>query len=280
MFDLDQAISEWRRQMAAGGIKSSKVLNELEGHLREDIRALASGGTPEVQAFGLAVSRLGGIDSLSTEFKKLRNTSSMQVKIGAMLWTGLTTAAAARLSMGVIAGKLSLLLSVHIFSLTAGYAAAFLTGGFGIYYVSCRWFRALSPTRQPASDFNGVSRAVRLFSRLSVGLVLAGLLLGMFWSGQNRGGYFAGGPREVGTLGASVWLIGFWLIQRFGQVSHRVTMLLCIVGNVIVSLAWFGTGIVAHGSGMGSYWPLDALLGVHLFFFTMGVVPIFKTAEA
>jgi len=74
--------------------------------------------------------------------------------------------------------------------------------------------------------------------------------------------------------------MAFWLIQRFGHVSHHVTMLLCIVGNVIVSLAWFGTGTVAHGSGMGGYWPLDALLGVHLFFFTMGVVPIFKTAEA
>jgi len=88
MFNLDQAIAEWRRQMAAGGIKSSKVLNELEGHLREDIRVLASDGTPEVQAFRLAVSRLGGIDSLSTEFKKLSTTSSMPVKIGALLWTG------------------------------------------------------------------------------------------------------------------------------------------------------------------------------------------------
>jgi len=118
------------------------------------------------------------------------------------------------------------------------------------------------------------------FSRLSVGLVLAGLLLGMFWSGQNRGGYFAGGPREIGTLVASVWLMAFWLFQRSGQVSSRVTMLLCIVGNIIVSLAWFGAGIVAHGNGIASYWLLDALLGFHLVFFTMGVVPIFKTAEA
>jgi hypothetical protein len=275
MFDLDQAMSDWRRRMAASGIKSSKVLDELEGHLREDIRALASDGTPEVQAFRLAVSRLGCTDSLSIEFKKLSDTSSIAVKIGALLWTGLSTALAARLLMGVIAGNLSVLLSVHVFSLTAGYAAAFLNGGFGIYCVSYQWFRAWSSTRQQS-----LSRAVLLFSRLSVGLVLAGLLLGMCWSGQNRGGYFAGGPREVGTLGASVWLFAFWLIQESGQVSHRVTMLLCIVGNVIVSLAWFGTGIVAHGGGMASDWPLDALLGVHLFFFTMAVVPIFKTAEA
>jgi hypothetical protein len=102
----------------------------------------------------------------------------------------------------------------------------------------------------------------------------------MFWCEQNRGGYFTGGPREVATLCASVWLTAFCLIQRFGQISERVTMLLCIVGNMIVSLAWFGTGIIAHGNGIVSYWPLAALVGVHLFFLTMGVVPIFETAEA
>jgi hypothetical protein len=275
MFNLDEAISHWRREMAGAGIPGSRLLDELESHLRDDIDALVSAGMPEAQAFRLAVSRLGEADSVSAEFRKLSNTSSMPVKIGARLWTGLLVVLAARLLMGVITGRMSLLLSAHIFSLTAGYAAAFLTGGFGIYYVCCRWFRALSPIRQQS-----LSRAVLVLSRFSVGLVLAGLLLGMFWSGQHRGGYFAGGPCEAGTLGAAVWLIAFWLIQRLGQVSHRVTMLLCIVGNVIVSLAWFGTGIIAHGSGMASYWPLDALLGIHLCFFTMGVVPIINTAEA
>jgi hypothetical protein len=199
----------------------------------------------------------------------------MALKVGTLLWTGVSTALAVGLFMGFFPGKPSLLLSAHICSLTAGYGAAFLTGGFGIYYVCCRWFRALSAARQPA-----LSRAVFLFSQLSVVLVVGGLLLGMFWCGQNRGGYFAGGPREVGTLCASVWLIAFWLIQRFGAVSNRGTMLLSIVGNVIVSLAWFGTGIVAHRSGIASYWPLDALLGLHLFFFSLGVVPRFETAEA
>jgi len=37
MFDLDQAISEWRRQMAAGGIKLPDALDELESHLREEV---------------------------------------------------------------------------------------------------------------------------------------------------------------------------------------------------------------------------------------------------
>jgi len=284
MFDIDQAISRWRQEMAAGGIKSSKVLDELESHLRDDVRSLESAGTPEAQAFQIAVSRLGDTASVSTEFKKLSNKASVTLKVGVLLWAGLSTALAASLLMGFFPGQPmtvipmsagNLLLLAHAFCLTAGYTAAFLTGGLGIYYICCQWFRKLSLTCQRA-----LSRAVLLFSGLSVGCVLGGLLLGTVWLRQNVGSYFAGGPREVGTLCAIVWLISFWLMQRLGQMSRRATMLLCILGNVVVSLAWFGAGIIAHGNRIGSYWLLDAWLGVHLVFFAMGLLPRLETAEA
>jgi len=275
MFDLDRAIWQWRQQMAAGGVTSSKVLDELESHLRDDIASLVSGGIPEAQAFGLAASRLGGAGVLSAEFKKLRKLLSVPLKIAALLWTGLAAALVAVLLTGVVPARQSLLLAAHIFCLTAGYAATFLTGGFGIYCVCRRRQEALSVTAEEA-----LSRAVLSFSRLSAGLVLAGLLLGMLWSRQNLGSYFAGGVSEPGTSCASGWLVAFWLLQSFGRVSNRVTMLLCILGNMIVSLAWFGTGIVAHGNGLGSSWLLDAWLGAHLAFLAMGVMPGFETAEA
>ena len=37
MFNLDQSIAAWRQQMVAGGIKSPRVLDELESHLRDDV---------------------------------------------------------------------------------------------------------------------------------------------------------------------------------------------------------------------------------------------------
>ena len=37
MFDLEQSIAEWRRQMLAAGIKTPVPLEELETHLREEI---------------------------------------------------------------------------------------------------------------------------------------------------------------------------------------------------------------------------------------------------
>ena len=37
MFDLEQSITNWRKQMLAAGIKSPVPLEELEIHLREEI---------------------------------------------------------------------------------------------------------------------------------------------------------------------------------------------------------------------------------------------------
>jgi hypothetical protein len=37
MFDFEQAISDWRRQMAAAGFKPASLLDELENDLREDM---------------------------------------------------------------------------------------------------------------------------------------------------------------------------------------------------------------------------------------------------
>jgi hypothetical protein len=70
MFNFDQAITEWRRQMTAGGIKNSAVLDELESHVREDVeRQMRSGGETQ-KAFEVAVKKIGPASALRNEFKK------------------------------------------------------------------------------------------------------------------------------------------------------------------------------------------------------------------
>lgn len=72
MFDLEQSISTWRKKLAAGGIRSDDVLDELEDHLREDIHCQTRAGATEEQAFETATSRVGPPKSLQTEFRKAR----------------------------------------------------------------------------------------------------------------------------------------------------------------------------------------------------------------
>jgi hypothetical protein len=78
MFDLNKAVEEWRQQMAAGGIKPAGVLDELEGHLREDVERQVQAGTGPQQAFELAVQRLGQAGALKVEFGRADRKKAMR----------------------------------------------------------------------------------------------------------------------------------------------------------------------------------------------------------
>jgi ABC-type transport system involved in cytochrome c biogenesis permease subunit len=171
---------------------------------------------------------------------------------------------------GVQSGKISLLLFAHIFSVTAGYTAAFLIGTFGICYLCWDRFDKLSRHRRQA-----LGNAIVWFSPVSAGLIAAALLTGSIWSAQNLGTYWGGDPREVGALCAMVWFIVIAVAQRFDRVGARITMLMCIGGNLIVGLAWFGASLITSKPGMygaGSYWLFAVILGINLCFLAMGII--------
>jgi hypothetical protein len=289
MFNLEVKISEWRRQMLAAGIKSPMPLDELESHLREDFRTFLSAGKSENQAFELAVSRLGSPGPLRTEFNKLRNPAWWPVKIGYCLYAGAMILAAVYIAisyklkyeaskMGLITNPI--LLYAHVVSITAGYCAVFFAGFFGILYVCRRLFRELSPDRQQSLD-----RAALLFSELSVGFVIVGTVLGMLWCRLQTGKFLMGDVKEVGALCVDIWFVVLSVLHRRRRVGERATMLMCVGGNIIVSLAWFGAAIYNDGQRMHAGWArylplgLVVFVGIHLLFLVMGFAPAAAKAE-
>jgi hypothetical protein len=80
-FDLQQAITDWRRQLARGGIHSPDVLDELESHLRDDLQQQLRSGVGPRQAFHAALQRLGQNDALKIEFKKANPTAEVLGKL-------------------------------------------------------------------------------------------------------------------------------------------------------------------------------------------------------
>jgi len=71
MLNLNEAIADWRRQMAAGGITSPNVLDELESHLRADVEQQVRSGLTVHQAFEVAAQRMGSASLLKAEFMKV-----------------------------------------------------------------------------------------------------------------------------------------------------------------------------------------------------------------
>jgi hypothetical protein len=74
MFDLEQSIVDWRRQMIAAGIKTPVPLEELENHLRDEIERQVKSELNEPEAFNSAVQKIGRAHVLQNEFKKVEAT--------------------------------------------------------------------------------------------------------------------------------------------------------------------------------------------------------------
>lgn len=72
MFELERAISEWRREMECRGIEPVETLDELESHLRDAVDEQILSGTQIHQAFNVACTRFGATGCLQTEFEKIR----------------------------------------------------------------------------------------------------------------------------------------------------------------------------------------------------------------
>ena len=76
MFNLEQAIADWRRQMLAAGIKTPVPLGELEIHLREDIERQMKSGMTSQEAFDIAIQQIGQAGTLRKEFGKVGEAMS------------------------------------------------------------------------------------------------------------------------------------------------------------------------------------------------------------
>jgi hypothetical protein len=269
MRNLEEKIADWREQMAAGGVKSPTVLDELESHLREEIDIRLACGDSESDAFERGVVWIGTPGAIQAEFNKVERTGRLPMKIGATVWAVLSLGEAVVLSGLMFSGTLHLLVATHIFCLAAGYLASFVTGGLAVYYAYRHWFGNFSTAQRQS-----VERAVLWFSQAAAGLAVVGFILGVLWSGQNRGTYWGGTPRETGGLCASIWLVGLWSVQRFFRKDAYARMQACIGGNIIVGLAWSGAVVLSGDSlpsHFGDYWLIELFLGLHLVVFAIGL---------
>jgi hypothetical protein len=71
MFDLDQKLSEWRKQMLESNVYSASNMEELRAHVLDVMDDLKTKGLNEEEAFCVAVHRIGDVESLNREFSKV-----------------------------------------------------------------------------------------------------------------------------------------------------------------------------------------------------------------
>ena len=90
MFNLEQSITTWRKQMLAAGIKTPVPLEELEIHLREEIERQMKSGLSGQKAFEVSIQQIGQPKALDREFKKgegtfMKRTAKIGMGVAGML---------------------------------------------------------------------------------------------------------------------------------------------------------------------------------------------------
>ena len=116
MFDLEQVIADWQREMLAAGIKTPVPLEELESHLREEIQQQRKLGLDERRAFEISVQKIGQPELLENEFQKsekafMKTTIKIGVgTLGALIGAALMVPGSIQLhnELAVANGKLGL----------------------------------------------------------------------------------------------------------------------------------------------------------------------------
>lgn len=72
MFELDQAVSNWKQRLLREQALAPERVEELEDHLRASVESLCHRGAGEREAFEEATRRIGRPGEIGDEFRKLR----------------------------------------------------------------------------------------------------------------------------------------------------------------------------------------------------------------
>ncbi len=67
---IEEQIAQWRSYLRRRQVLHGPDVEELEGHLRDQLAALTEAGLAEDEAFLVAVKRMGNVDALSREFAR------------------------------------------------------------------------------------------------------------------------------------------------------------------------------------------------------------------
>jgi len=230
MFNLEQSLAQWRRQMRDAGLTNPATLDELESHLREDFRRLLSRGEAETRAFALAAAQLGPPRPLQNEFQKLRLARHRPLAIGSALWLAAALPLAISLGSKLRFGLIVPLLAAHIFTLVTGYIAAFIAGALAFWHAGQHW-----PSARPSPALS----ASRFFNLMAALLVLVASCAGLVWVKSHLGSYFPSAVEQAKTFLAELALIACVILQSSRRFSLTTQALASVAASLLVSLAWF-----------------------------------------
>jgi ABC-type transport system involved in cytochrome c biogenesis permease subunit len=146
-------------------------------------------------------------------------------------------------------------LTVHVLTITLGYAAFTLAMGIGHLNLGLYFFR-------PGEAVLFKNLSLFLYRALQVGtLFLAvGTLLGGVWASYSWGRFWGWDPKETWALIATLGYLAILHARMAGWIKEFGMAVGSLLGYLLVLMAWYGvnfvlgTGLHSYGFGSGGYW--------------------------
>jgi len=151
-------------------------------------------------------------------------------------------------TMGQLAAVLNthLWLTVHVLTITIGYAACVVGGIIGHVYLIQR-----KTGRMPDQTLRETGRT--LYATLAFGLLFTtlGTLMGGIWADLSWGRFWGWDPKENGALVIILWLAILFHARLAGRIGTAGMAAGAVISIITVVLAWFGVNLL--GVGLHSY---------------------------
>jgi hypothetical protein len=229
----------------------AEVIEELEGHLREEVQRLVQSGHAPERAWDTALGRLGTPQQLAGEFKKLppRPAAWLPGRLVLAALGGLAAFLGWLLVTKLLHGETQLLLAVHVFAVTIGYSAMFAVGALAVWSLVARTLRGWDD--QHAATLRYYTLRVTF---LGLGFTAVGVVLGAWWAREHLGRLWGWDVKELGGLAVLLWYGVMLGCLRWGLSGWLAGMLVGVGGNIVVSLSWFGAPLVSPLHSYGHSW--------------------------
>jgi ABC-type transport system involved in cytochrome c biogenesis permease subunit len=164
-------------------------------------------------------------------------------------------------------------LTIHVLTITLGYAAFTLAMGIGHLNLGLYFFR-------PGEAVLFKNLSLFLYRALQVGtLFLAvGTLLGGVWASYSWGRFWGWDPKETWALIATLGYLAILHARMTGWIKDFGMAVGSLLGYLLVLMAWYGvnfvlgTGLHSYGFGSGGYWYVGGFVAFEAFVITAALL--------
>jgi ABC-type transport system involved in cytochrome c biogenesis permease subunit len=165
-------------------------------------------------------------------------------------------------------------LATHVVCVTFGYAATFMAGLFGLFYV-LRGVLTKALTPEMAKNLTRMTYGTICFA---IFFSFFGTVLGGLWADDSWGRFWGWDPKENGALIIVLWNALVLHARWGGMVKDRGLAVLAIGGNIVTAWSWFGVnelrvGLHSYGFTEGALLVLGSFVLSQMIAIALGSLP-------